>query len=314
MRNLRTVVLACACAVMGADLWGQALPTATARTDAQEIMIGDQARLWLEARPGKGTVAWPRLNQLPKGLELIEKGPIDTLNDEQGLLLRQCVTFTSFDAGEYYIPSLAFRLKEGGQTVELRTDSLPILVHTMEVDTTAAFKPIKDIVTVPLRWTDYALPIALQVLAFVALALLIYFSWRSRKGISRKLVRRPDEKPHERALRLLEELKEKPYAEQGKTKEYYSELSDIVRAYLEERWGIPAMERTTQELMSDIKKQQEARQELRNMRSRLRLVLETADLAKFAKASPTVDSQTACWTAAKELVEATIPKTEEGKI
>ena len=124
----------------------------------------------------------------------------------------------------------------------------------------------------------------------------------------------PPEKAHEKALRLLKELEARQLWQSGRIKEYYSELSDIVRIYLEERFSIPAMEQTTDELLALLKKQNDSRTELRKARPELKLILRTADLAKFAKANPLPDEHSACMAAALQMVQLTQMKKEEGSV
>jgi hypothetical protein len=284
-------------------------------TDSRKIVIGDQVKLWLEVKPGsrKDKVQWTALPESIAGLEIVEKGKIDTVNNGDTFLLRQRLLVTGFDSGSYYIPSFTFRVESGGQPQELQTDSILVQVQTIAVDTTKAFKPIKDIVEVKWSIWDYwkIILAALLLIGFGIFIWIYFYRNRKTKMPAKKL---PPEKAHEKALRLLNELKEKQLWEQGKSKEYFSELSDIVRVYLEERFGITAMEQTTDELLSLLKKQTDAKAELRKLRPELKLILRTADLAKFAKASPLPHEHSACMAAAVEVVQRTQVRPEEGAV
>jgi len=305
------VCLALLLALQGQRASAQA---ARAYTDTRKIVIGDQVKLWLELRPAspRDTVQWPRMPDSLSGLEIVEKGKIDTVSSKDTFLLRQRLLVTGFDSGQYYIPSFAFRVVSDGKESVLHTDSLPLQVVTVAVDTTKAFKPIKEIVAVPWSLWDYLK----LILAFLLLVGLVIFIWiyfyRNRASRIPVIEKVPPEKAHEKALRLLAELREQPFAEQGLSKEYFSRLSDIVRIYLEERFGITAMEQTTDELLALLKKQEDAKAELRRLRPELKLILRTADMAKFAKANPLPHEYSACMAAAVEVVQRTQVKTEEG--
>lgn len=293
---------------------GYAQSSARAFTDGRKILIGDQVKLWLEVKPTDKTdkISWAAIPDTLNGLEIVEKGKIDTLRNADTFLLRQRLLVTGFDSGSYYIPSFSFGVTHNGSTDTLHTDSILIQVQTIPVDTTKAFKPIKEIV--PVKWSiwDYWLVIV-AALVLIGFGIFVWIYFYKNKGTKVPAGQKvPPEKAHEKALRLLQELKEKQLWEQGQSKAYFSELSDIVRIYLEERFGIPAMEQTTDELLALLKKQHDARAELRKLRPELKLILRTADLAKFAKASPLPQEHSACMEAAVAVVQQTKVQPGEG--
>ncbi len=295
---------------------GSAQSTVRAYTDSRKIVIGDQVKLWLELKPAsrKDKIQWAAMPDSLTGLEIVERGKIDTLNTADTFLLRQLLLVTGFDSGSYYIPSFTFQVTGNGQPEVLHTDSILVQVQTIPVDTTKAFKPIKEIVEVKWSIWDYMkLILAALLLVGFGIFIWIYF-YKNRKTKMPVNTKLPPEKAHEKALRLLQELKDKQLWEQGRSKEYFSELSDIVRIYLEERFGITAMEQTTDELLALLKKQNDAKAELRKLRPQLKLILRTADLAKFAKANPLPHEHSACMAAAVEVVQQTQLRPEEGGV
>lgn len=294
----------------------QGQPAARAFISDHKIVIGDQLRLWLEIKPAsrKDMITWPKLPDSLTGLEIVERGRIDTIQTKDTFLLRQRLLVTGFDSGSYYFPSLAFRVVSNGQPLELYTDSLLVQVQTVAVDTTKAFKPIKDIVSVPFSIWEYwkeMLGGLLLILLGIFIGIYLYKRSKNKKPAAEKV---PPEKAHEKALRLLDELKGKQWPEQGRSKEYFSELSDIVRVYLEERFGIAAMEQTTDELLALLKKQNESRSELRKLRPELKLILRTADLVKFAKANPLPHEHSESMAAALLFIQRTQMKAGEGEV
>lgn len=289
--------------------------TVKAVTNERKIVIGDQVRLFLEVKPAAKSdkIKWAQLPDTLHGLEIVEKGKIDTVTEGNSFSLKQRLLVTGFDSGKYYIPSFKFQISANGQVQEYATDSIPIEVQTIAVDTTKAFKPIKDIEEVKFSIWEYWKEILAAILLVGFIAFFIFYFIKNRKtAIPSKAEKAPPEKAHEKALRLLSELKEKQYMQQGRSKEYFTEISDIVRTYLEERYNITAMEQTTDELLSLLKKQTDNKAELRKVRPELKLILRTSDLAKFAKANPLPDEYEACYAAAAEVIRRTQFKEEEG--
>jgi large-conductance mechanosensitive channel len=290
-------------------------PSVRAFTDERKIVIGDQVRLFLEVKPNTklDKIQWAQMPDSIHGLEIVEKGQIDTVTSGNTFSLKQRLLVTGFDSGKYYIPAFKFQITSNGQTQELYTDSIPIEVQTVAVDTTKAFKPIKEIEEVKFSIWEYWMQIlaGLILIGFIVF-LVFYFVKNKRTSIPSKATKAPPEKAHEKALRLLNELKGKQYMQQGRSKEYFTEISDIIRTYLEERFSITAMEQTTDELLSLLKKQTDSKAELRKIRPELKLILRTSDLAKFAKANPLPDEYEACYNAAIEVVRRTQFKEGEG--
>lgn len=314
LNNKISFFLLCIACFSGSAAQLHAQAGVKAYTDSRKIVIGDQVKLWLEVKPGspQDQVRWATMPDSMKGLEIVEKGKIDTIHSKDTFLFRQRLVVTGFDSGSYYIPSFTFTVVSNGQSQELRTDSIPVLVQTVAVDTTKAFKPIKEIVDVKWSIWDYAKVILAALLLLAILAFVIFYFYKYRKAKMPVQTKTPPEKAHEKALRLLQELKDKQLAERGLSKEYFSELSDVIRTYLEERFGITAMEQTTDELLALLKKQSDSRNELRKLRPELKLILRTADLAKFAKANPMPHEYSDCMAAAVEVVQRTQLRPEEG--
>ena len=280
----------------------------------RKIVIGDQVHLFLEVKPVSKSdkIQWASMPDSIHGLEIVEKGKIDTVIDGGAYTFKQRLLVTGFDSGKYYIPSFHFQITTNGQVNQYNTDSLPVEVQTVAVDTAKAFKPIKDIVEVKFSLLDYWKQIlaAIVLIGFIVF-LVLYFVKNKKTKIPEKQTKAPPEKTHEKALRLLNELKAKQYMQQGKGKEYFTEMSDIVRTYLEERFAITALEQTTDELLSLLKKQTDGKAELRKIRPELKQILRTADLAKFAKANPLPDEYESCYAAALEVIRRTQFKEEE---
>lgn len=287
------------------------------QADVQQIVIGDPVTVTLEVEVGTAasTVSWPALSEEFGGLSLLEPATIDTPQRSDQIIYREQFRVTAFDSGSYYLPSFKVVIHQGaGKEEVLYSDSLLINVQTIAVDTTLAFKPIKDIVPVRMGWADYWKIILARLLLLGLLGFILYYFYKHKRVKAPEAVlRTPPEKAHEKAFRLLASLKEAQYAQQGKVKLFYSELSSIVRNYLDDRFGLNCMEQTTDELMALLKKQTDDRAVLRKVRPDLKKILRTADLVKFAKADPDLVEHETCYDAAMKLVTLTQIKPEEGR-
>ena len=113
--------------------------------------------------------------------------------------------------------------------------------------------------------------------------------------------------PHEAALAALSKLKEKKLWERGMEKEYFTELTEILRIYLDKRFGINAMEMTSRQIMQTLG----ANREVSDKRQMVRQILDMADFVKFAKVRPLPADNVAAFDNAVKFVEATAPRIEE---
>lgn len=218
-------------------------------------------------------------------LEVIRDYPTDTLleNDRWELIKRYGLA--QYDSGRYAIPRLEVQINNR----KFATDSIWVEVSNVAVDTTKqGLYEIKDIAepqtaTWEIAWWIWA------ILGLILLA-AIYYIWKKRQPKNQSVTQEeePYKTPLQRAMSRIESLDKSPMLVQGKVKDYYSELTDITRLYIEEAIEIPAMESTTSELIAALeiaskkKNMPLGRETLRN----LERVLQQADLVKFAKSEP----------------------------
>lgn len=286
-------------------LWGRgatAQPdaTATARMDARQIVVGDQVRLFLEVKnkPAAGRVEWTTIPDTFNHLEVVERGKIDTITAGDYVTYKQRIILTGFDSGAFKVPSFVFpTIAANGDPYTIQTDSFLLTVQTVAVDTTQAFKPIKGVMEVPWDWRDYIWYFVGGAALLIAIIALVVYLVR-RPKLAPVVPEGPKETLQERTLRLLNELETKQLWQNQKVKEYYVELTDIVRTYIEERFNTPAMELTTDELLYKA----QVHRELQPHHAHLSTILTTADLAKFAKAQPLPQEHTMVMSKAIELV------------
>jgi len=275
--------------ISGTIAWGQGYK-ATAQLEPNVILIGDQLNLSLKFSFPSGTqVVWPSIKDTILGnIQVISRTNVDTSwsADKKNLQLSQKLRLTCFDSGFYTIPPIRFYYRNlPDTTIRFEQTEIQILtVHTLAVDTTLAIKPIKGPVKIPFSILEY-LPWIVAGLLFLIIAFfLLYYLIRRRKGEPIFLLR-PSVKyqPHEWALMELEKLRLKKLWQAGKMKEYHTELTDILRKYIEDRFHLMAMESTTGEILEDL---EEKTGILKEYRTTLGDILSMADLVKFAKYLP----------------------------
>jgi len=285
--------------------FGQGDATAGARLDARQIVIGDQARLFLEVHnnPAIGRVQWAAIPDTFNNLEVVEKGKIDTLQQGGMVTYRQRLVITGFDSGVFKIPAFVFPvIPNTGNPYMVQTDSFNLLVQTVAVDTTKAFKPIKGIIYVKPSWLDYIWYI-IGAVVFVILIIFVIIYFIRNKKVAPPPPAGPVETLQDHTLRLLAELESRQLWQKKQVKEYYVELTDIVRNYIEARFHTAAMELTTDELLYKA----QLLRDLQPYHGLLTDILHTADLAKFAKAQPLPQEHTDAMEKAKKLVNDSRP-------
>ena len=250
--------------------------------DTTKNKIGAEFKLTLKTVvSSKSKVVFPKLKNIG-ALEVIESYPIDTVKKNDTYELIKKYGLTQFDSGRYTIPAIKILIDKK----PFLSDSLSVEVANVKVDTLQQkMYDIKDISTAESgigSWWIYLL------LLIVILAIGAFVYWYMKKHQKKKIEEEVYKTPIEKATSLLNNLEQKELVQKGEIKEYYSELTDIARNYIEEAIHIPAMESTTSELIQAIrlastkKKMTLTPETVEN----LERVLRQADLVKFAKSKP----------------------------
>jgi hypothetical protein len=202
------------------------------------------------------------------------------------LLLRKRYTLTAFDEGVYNLgrPSVIYADKNIVDTLYGVRDSLRLVVNTFKIDSTAMLCDIKPVKTLKFEFGEISgyLTIALAVIALIALGIYLLARYLAARGkkITDLFKPEPPLPPHIVAITALEALQNQKLWQNNRHKEYYSALSEIVRTYLDGRFGIGAMEMSTDEIVEAIKEIDIPQKNAMDLVS----VLRDADLVKFAKA------------------------------
>lgn len=257
--------------------------------ERDSVLIADQVRYGFDLpQVEEGTVfGFPQLKDtLMTNIRIVENWRMDTLKvkkQQKGqpslLNLRGGITVTSFDEGIYFLPPLAVqRVSKDGVVDTLVFDPQKLEIKTMPVDT-ATFKPhdIKGQMTYPLTFKEVAPWVAggLVLAGLVALAVWLIIRYR-RRNDPEYIHKDP---PHIVALRKLDKFRGNAMWVPEKQKVFYSGITDALREYISERYGISAMEMTTAEIFEDMKTTDAPKELLEELKD----LFERADFVKFAK-------------------------------
>lgn len=266
--------------------------TVEAKIDSLQILIGEQAKIQLQvAMDAKQRVVFPVYSDtLVHGVEIVETAKPDTqyLNDRQRMVITQEYTVTSFDSALYYLPPMSVTVDKK----EYKSKALALKVYSMPVDTLHPdqfFGP-KPVMNAPFVWADWYGLIGCSFLVLPLLALLIYLiiRFRDNKPIIRKVKVEPKLPPHQLAMQAIERIKGEKIWQKGRSKEYYTDLTVTLRAYIRDRFGFNALEMTSSEIIDKLMEIND-----KEALADLKILFQTADLVKFAKHDPQMNENDA---------------------
>lgn len=285
MRRLKIIIILLMCLSVHAH----SQVVVEQRLDSMEMFIGEQVHLTLSVTAKSGQrVEFPAVKAgtyLLDGIELLEVADADTVKQDNGMQkISRKYTLTSFDDTLYYLPPVT--VKVDGKPYQSK--SLALKVITVEVDTLKKdeFFPAKGIQDNPFMWSDWT-PIIWQILLVILLSAVGYYLYkrlRSNKPIIKRIKVVKKVLPHQKALKEIERIKSEKMTSSEDQKAYYTQLTDTLRTYLQDRFGINAMEMTSGEIIDRLR-QEEDKEKL----DELRELFETADLVKFAKYSALIN-------------------------
>ena len=281
------------------------------KLDTNSILLGDQIKLKLKINVQKNAkVTFPQLTDtITQNIEIVNTGKIDTLNDAQNntITYSQDITITSFDSGYFAIPPFKFSylLDKDTTTYYAETEVQLLEVKKIATSEQADIKDIKDIFEAPLTLREM-LPYIIGIIVLVILIVLGFIFWKKiKKNGSLSLIKKPEIPPHIEALQAFEKLKKRKLWQNNFVKEFYSELTDILRKYIERALSVNSLELTTEETMEAIKKTTLDT----NSSMILKQVLELSDLVKFAKYTPLPSDHESCFNKSVDFVKNTMPTT-----
>jgi hypothetical protein len=251
------------------------------------IKIGDQTKLFLVvSQAANERVNFPALTDTITGkIQIVSNTKPDTVvdqNDKNRITITQGYVITSFEPGAHNFPAFQFGTASG----VIKSNELTLQVETVKVDTTKAAFDIKQPLLVTYTFIDWLkdnwiLVVGGLTLLGLIIALVYYLRKRPKDQPIVKIVK-PAIPAHVTATNKLNELRAKKLWQQDEFKQYHSELTDIIREYLEKRYNIKTHEKTTDEILLSLNK----REIVGEYRELLKNILVLADLVKFAKVKP----------------------------
>lgn len=273
------------------------------------IEMGDRIMVkWSFLYPS-GSVTMPSFDTLGN-FQILHQSATTNSDTLRAKLASKYLHLQQFEPGTYSLNGLPLFWKHDNMTDTIYSLGNVLYVKAIPIDTTKDIKPAKGPIRIPYTWKEIALILGAILLI---LALIIgFFYWLSNrkkvpKEVKPKITR---SKSHEIALKKLQKMDSQKKWQNDDSKEFYLELSDIIREYIEGRFHIPAKENTTAEIIQSF------RPGLIDEPEKLILnkILEVSDLAKFAKWKPLTDENYAALKDAILFVKRTKPQAETKEI
>lgn len=273
----------------------------SATIDSSKILIGEQIQIHLSVKQDdKLVVHFPKITKtIVEGIEVINVSKPDTVKLGSGLIqITEHITITSFDSAQYYIPPFKFSIN-GADTME--TSPLSLMVNTVKVNASKNnIYDIKPIYKAKLDWGEVIFWIVLTLIVIgIIVSIVLYVLHRRNKtdGQKEEIV----VNPLETAIKALDQIKAEKIWRQGKVKEFYTDVTMVLRQYIKNRYKIDALEMTSDEILDSLKKikADEAAE------SSIKQILMVSDLVKFAKWTPSFNDNDAMLDNAYDFVNRT---------
>lgn len=254
--------------------------------DSAAILIGEQTKLHLTVTADKDRPVQLLLpaDTLMRGVEVLDiSRPDSSLIENDRLVIKQDLLITSFDSSLYLLPPL--KVIDGPDTISSNQVALKVSTIPVNADKPDEFNDIKAVWKPPFVWADYYPIIYGVLLGLFLLCVIIYIIKRLRNRKSLLPFAEPEVPklpPYEQAIKELDELKGQKLWQQGLNKEYYTSLTETLRRYIDERFGVNAMELTSTEILDLLR----GVPEVKSVYDKLQQILQLADFVKFAKIHP----------------------------
>lgn len=259
------------------------------KLDVADIMIGEQTVLHLSVTTDKDQQVLIPLpaEMLIDGVEVLHITPPDTMDIKNNRMTISCDLFiTSFDSSLYLLP--AFVAIDGRDTVFSNQVALKVSSPDVNLDNPEEYYDIKNVWRPPFVLSDYYALIYGILFALFLICVIGYFIQRMRNRPEKAAIvdEGPKLPPHEMAIRELKDIREQKLWQQGRSKEYYTEITDTLRRYITARYGTSVMEKTSSEILDVLRNEEPGNKEVYDL---LKQILHLSDFVKFAKLHPLPD-------------------------
>ena len=260
-------------------------PSVTTALEPAEIAVGDHARLTIRVEHDPGaSVVWPEPDTLGP-FEVLERRLDDALAEGGRTVSSAEFSLTAFELGDLELPAVEIEVMAGdGSTATLRTEPLAVTVASVGRDESGDIRTIKGPLDIP-RNLLLLLPWLAGLLLLAGLAAWLWRRYRARAADGPVAPAVPPRPAHEIAYEAFRALEAARLPENGELKTFHIRASDIVRAYVEGRFGVQALEMTTGEVLDGLRGQEVEAE----VGADLRRLLERCDLVKFAKDRPALE-------------------------
>lgn len=298
-------------ALVGINTAVAANPTIKVSLDSAYLLMGKTTPLHVELvndASASGHILIPKDSVCDK-VEVLKILNADTSSVGSGRQeIKLDILLQSFDSGMYRLNPIKY--VEGSETI---SSNQPVLkVIPVSIDTLQTIHDYADVADIDRSFIDYlpdfVVDYGLWILALIlvlGIAAYIVYVVTKKKNPFAPAPEKPVP-PYEKALQELNQLRGEKLCEQGRERDFYTRLTDILRVYLHGRFGINAMEMTSTQIRHTLQHNEETRLSKKNMDQ----VLETADFVKFAKVRPLPDDNVKAFNSAMQFIEDTKPLPE----
>ncbi len=263
-------------------------------------MIGEQLKYNIKASfPANAyRVDWFTLPDSIAHFEVVDKGNVDSVTDNNITTLQRTITYTSFDSGRWNTPALSVNFTPAnGNAINLFTDSIAVNVMYSAADSSGQLRDIKPIMEVTV--TDYFwYYVAGSVLT---LLLIIYLLWNYFKKRKPSVVSKANRSAYDDAMAELEKLKQYDLQQKETVKIYHSRLSDIFREYTGRKQNKNLMNSTSSDVLIALSSFNLDNDSITATAAALR----TGDAVKFAKYIPSAIESEESWGKIKQAIQTT---------
>jgi len=282
-----------------------------AKADTNLYLVGDYIKLTYRVEYREGVkYAMPSIGDSLTELTFIKELPVQNYDRDNLLIDEYTYVFSKYDSAGVVVPSIKFRYTDNEGNIKTSfSNETTFDVKTIEVNTQEDIQDVKSPLRIPLDWLSILIYLIILIVV-IAAGYLIYQKYIKKKEervLTKPVIKIP---PHEIALKALRNLEEQKLWQQGKIKDYHSEITDIIRRYFERRFNFLAMEMPSSDVLRNLEKVDN--DEVYKIAESF---FNNADLVKFAKFQPMPSINEQMMKQAYEIVDSTKevvkPKIEE---
>ncbi len=310
MKLYRTIISTVLFTLISFVAMAQGSVSVEAKVDSVMLWVGEQTDFHLKVSCDSGSkVEFPLyVDTIVSGLEILPPILTDTQFIDKGnrMVISQNYTVTCFDSALVYIPPVAVVVD--GQEYLSNSQAVSFLVYDIPEGQEKEIFPPKQNMKMPLAFIELAWPLLFLIVLAGAIFVSVfsYRRYNDNKPIIKKIKRNPQVPAHIRALEAIEDLRKSGSAHNKEAKQYYTSLTDIVRTYINDRFGFNATEMTSAEILDNLRSCGD-----KSSFEELSELLSTADMVKFAKAQPLLGENDRNLFGAMEFVKTTMVQDTE---